>query len=86
MSSKPGAGQTLDHIFLQPRTVLQELKPQTHVAFAAPTMKQRLSDHFGIEATMNLQPAPTIAGVVRSVLVNSPVAADLKQVTYVRGE
>jgi endonuclease/exonuclease/phosphatase family metal-dependent hydrolase len=71
MSTKPGLGETLDHIFIRPRTVLQELKPQTHVAFAAPTLEQRLSDHFGIEATVNLTPVPSLAGVARSMLPSS---------------
>ena len=82
MSKKPGTGQTLDHIFVHPRTVLQELRPQTHVAFAASTLEQRLSDHFGIEATMNLTPAPSLAGVARSVLASSPmVSSDSDQFT-----
>jgi hypothetical protein len=68
------------------------LKPQTHVAFASPTLEQRLSDHFGIEATVNLTPAPSLAGVARSVLASSPInAADSDQftsepLTYAGGE
>jgi endonuclease/exonuclease/phosphatase family metal-dependent hydrolase len=92
MSKKSGTGQTLDHIFIRPRTILQELKPQTHMAFAAQTLEQRLSDHFGIEATVNLTPAPSVAGVARSMRHDSSMNVaesdqfNFDQVTFAAGE
>ena len=49
LSAEPGAGQTLDYIFLRERTRFWACGV-LRVAFAAREPDQRLSDHFGIEA------------------------------------
>jgi hypothetical protein len=53
LSVEPGAGQTLDYIFVRGRTAFQGLEVP-HLVFAAASPAQRLSDHFGIEAVVNL--------------------------------
>ncbi len=62
LSSKPGKGETIDYIFIKARTPLEDLRAVPHLTFTAPTRQQRLSDHFGIEAVVNLSPAPSLAG------------------------
>jgi endonuclease/exonuclease/phosphatase family metal-dependent hydrolase len=63
-AGKPGKGQTIDYIFIKARTPLEDLRAVPHVAFTALTRQQRLSDHLGIEAVVNLcpVPAPGLAG------------------------
>ncbi len=63
LSSKPGAGQTLDYIFVRPRVPLEELRAVPQVAFFARNRRDRLSDHFGIEAEVNLSPATALADI-----------------------
>jgi endonuclease/exonuclease/phosphatase family metal-dependent hydrolase len=63
LSARPGAGKTIDYIFVRPRTACQTSQSVPHVAFTAPPLKQRLSDHLGIEAVVNLNPSSSLAGV-----------------------
>jgi endonuclease/exonuclease/phosphatase family metal-dependent hydrolase len=83
LSAKPGAGQTLDYIFIRSRGLFQDLQAAPHVAFTAASRAQRLSDHFGIESTVHLSPRPILAGAVgpldevsnfKSQISNSSVA------------
>ncbi len=64
LSAKPGAGKTIDYVFIRERTVFQSLEAVPHVAFAAVNPQQRLSDHLGIEAMLNLRPALSLARAV----------------------
>jgi endonuclease/exonuclease/phosphatase family metal-dependent hydrolase len=73
LSSKPGVGQTIDYIFVCGRATFQNLQAVPHVAFTAPSMAQRLSDHLGIEAEVNLTPAPSTARVADSRLEGYPL-------------
>jgi endonuclease/exonuclease/phosphatase family metal-dependent hydrolase len=56
LSRETGVGQTLDHIFIRARRPFLELRATPSVAFAAASQEHRLSDHFGIEARVNLGP------------------------------
>jgi endonuclease/exonuclease/phosphatase family metal-dependent hydrolase len=71
LSAKPGAGQTIDYIFIRERTIIQRQQAIPHVAFAAASLKQRLSDHLGIEAVVDLSPAHGLAGAVGLLLESS---------------
>jgi len=73
LSAKPSAGKTIDYVFIRPRATCQTLQPAPHVAFAAPPLKQRLSDHLGIEAVVNLSPASSLAGVAGPLPEGSPL-------------
>jgi endonuclease/exonuclease/phosphatase family metal-dependent hydrolase len=65
LSVKPGAGQTLDHIFIRGKRAFQVVSAVPHVAFSAPSLEERLSDHFGIEAALYLSDAPpALAGAL----------------------
>jgi endonuclease/exonuclease/phosphatase family metal-dependent hydrolase len=64
LSAKRSAGRTIDYIFIRDRTPCQDVQGGQHVAFTAATMEQRLSDHFGIEAVVNLSPAPSLTGAI----------------------
>jgi endonuclease/exonuclease/phosphatase family metal-dependent hydrolase len=76
LSAKPGAGQTIDYIFIRECTPYRDVQASQHVAFTAPSRKQRLSDHLGIEAVVNLSPAPSLAGPVSPLLESSPTPSD----------
>jgi len=73
LSARPDAGQTLDYIFLRPRTRLQIHQADTQVTFTASSLKQRLSDHLGLETTVSLTcgPPPSLAKAAGSK-VESP--------------
>ena len=68
LSAKPGAGRTIDYIFIRERIPCQEVQAGQHVAFTAVSLKQRLSDHLGIEAEVNLSPALSLTGQLSPVL------------------
>lgn len=72
LSAKPGAGETIDHIFVRERSAFQNLRAIPRVAFAAATLKQRLSDHLGIEAVVNLSPPASLAGPIRPPVETPP--------------
>ncbi len=61
LSQKPGGGKTLDYIFIRSKTPLQQVQTDAHVAFAPSNLKERLSDHFGIEAVLSLNPVIAVA-------------------------
>jgi endonuclease/exonuclease/phosphatase family metal-dependent hydrolase len=87
LSAKPGAGRTLDYIFARGRTAHPVPEALPCVAFTAPTSAQRLSDHFGIEAEMNLNLAPNVTAIGRPHFYGppSPVIAARGNV-YVDGQ
>ena len=66
LSAKSGAGEMIDYIFIRKRTAFQELGAVSRAVFAAASVEQRLSDHLGIEAVVNLSPAPSLVGGVGS--------------------
>jgi endonuclease/exonuclease/phosphatase family metal-dependent hydrolase len=66
MSAKPGAGQTLDYIFVRTRASFQNPQAVPRVAFAA-SLDQRLSDHLGIEVLVDLSPGASLARGIRPV-------------------
>jgi len=63
LCAKPGAGRTLDYIFVRARTPLPLPKATSQAVFTAPDLRQRLSDHFGVEAVVILNPVSRLAGV-----------------------
>jgi endonuclease/exonuclease/phosphatase family metal-dependent hydrolase len=69
LSSKPGAGQTLDYIFVRPRVTLEKMDAVPQVAFCTLNPRERLSDHFGIEAVVSLGLTPVIARQPASMAV-----------------
>ena len=70
LSAKTGAGQTLDYIFVRPRVALEKMDAVPHVAFYARNPRERLSDHFGIEAVVSLGPTPVIASLPAPISVS----------------
>ncbi len=64
LSAKRGAGRTIDYIFIRERTPYQDLQAGQRVVFTAASLKQRLSDHLGIEAVVTLSPPSSLAGPV----------------------
>jgi endonuclease/exonuclease/phosphatase family metal-dependent hydrolase len=87
LSGKPGAGETLDHIFVSRRAPFQSVRASPQVAFSAVRREDRLSDHFGIEAVLNLSAAPRLAGAIGPVF-NSPVVLNVvsEHRTYAAGD
>jgi endonuclease/exonuclease/phosphatase family metal-dependent hydrolase len=75
LSQKAEAGRTFDYIFIRTHAPLQQIRADTHVAFTAPSAKERLSDHFGIEATVNLLSPLAVAGLDSAPFVGPPVQA-----------
>ena len=71
LSAKRCAGQTIDHIFIRKRTTFQNLQAVPRVAFATTSLAERLSDHLGIEAVVNLRPAPIPATGMVNLLPDS---------------
>jgi endonuclease/exonuclease/phosphatase family metal-dependent hydrolase len=72
LSAKPGAGQTIDYIFLRPRIPCPTPQAAPCVVFTAPGLQQRLSDHLGIEAVVNLTPASSLTDVAGTQPESSP--------------
>lgn len=64
LSSKPGAGQTLDYIFVHRRAGVQRLQAAPRVAFTAAQKRQRLSDHLAVESVVNFNCRRDLAGRV----------------------
>ena len=64
LSREAGAGQTLDYIFIRARRPLLELRATPCVAFAATSQEHRLSDHFGIQARVDLSPVASLSEAV----------------------
>ena len=62
LSKEADAGQTIDYIFLRERASFANVTATEKVAFTNPVTQQRLSDHLGIEATLNLNPDTGVAG------------------------
>jgi hypothetical protein len=65
LSAKPGAGQTLDYIFVREHQVLQSVEAFARVAFTGSSPAQQLSDHLGLEAVVKLSPSVGLAGLNR---------------------
>jgi endonuclease/exonuclease/phosphatase family metal-dependent hydrolase len=73
LSAKPGAGQTIDYVFIRESTSCQTVQAAAHVAFAAAALEQRLSDHLGIEAVVNLSPRSSRTDMVGPLFEGSPL-------------
>jgi hypothetical protein len=87
LSAKPGAGQTLDYIFVRHRAGLQTLRAVPRPVFASANLKQRLSDHLGIEAIVNLGPGPSVAGMGEPLFENSVFpAVTTAETVYASGD
>jgi endonuclease/exonuclease/phosphatase family metal-dependent hydrolase len=65
LSAKPGAGQTLDYIFVREHQVLQSVEAFARVAFTGSSPARQLSDHLGLEAVVKLSPSVGLAGLNR---------------------
>jgi len=63
MSAKPGAGQTLDYIFIRQKPALQSVEAFAQVAFAEPSPALQLSDHLGLEAVVKLSIDAALVGL-----------------------
>ena len=59
---REGRAAMIDYIFVRERAVFQSLQASQHAAFKDQDLKQRLSDHLGIEATVELGPCSNFAG------------------------
>ena len=87
LSSKPRAGETIDYVFIRPRTTCETPQAVARVAFTAPALEQRLSDHLGIEAEVNLSPAPILTGVIDPLPKSPPLrTVAARQTVYAGGE
>jgi len=73
--SAKSAGETLDYIFVKTRTSFQSAQGSLRVAFTAPSLDQRLSDHLGIEALVSLLPARRLARAQRPLNASSSLPA-----------
>ena len=69
LSSKSGAGQTLDYIFVRAHVTLEKMDAVPQVAFHTRNPQDRLSDHFGLEAVVRLNPARVTASHPASISV-----------------
>ena len=89
LSAKPGAGQTIDYIFIRESTTCQTVQAAAHVAFAAAALEQRLSDHLGIEVASIANEAfvcDNEAGNAQAfsmLLQNLAESANRKKVTFI---
>lgn len=52
LSTKPEAGKTLDHAFIRLGSAVEAVKASQRVEFTAERMKDRLSDHLGVETAL----------------------------------
>ena len=73
LSKEAGKGRTLDYIFVRARTAVPTLEAAPRVAFAAADRKQRLSDHLGIEAVLNLLPSANAMAALAEPASRAPV-------------
>jgi endonuclease/exonuclease/phosphatase family metal-dependent hydrolase len=85
LSVKPGAGQTLDYIFLRSCTTLQIRQVDTHVAFTASSLNQRLSDHLGLETSVSLTPGTSSADPPRLDFESLPLHTVLTETNHQKG-
>jgi endonuclease/exonuclease/phosphatase family metal-dependent hydrolase len=69
LCAKPGAGRTLDYIFVREKPALQSVEALTRVAFAGPSPAQRLSDHLGLDAVVKLNISATLVGLADGSLL-----------------
>ncbi len=76
LSSKPGAGQTLDYIFVRAGMPLQRWRAMPRVTFAPANLDQRLSDHLGLETVLIMTPGPDLTGAIET----RPKTAQLRAV------
>ena len=58
---KEGRPAMIDYIFVRERATFQSLQASQHPAFITGDLRQRLSDHLGIEATVDLGPCSSVA-------------------------
>lgn len=75
LSAKPGAGRTLDYIFVRGQEALQNPQAAPRAVFAAGSPDQRLSDHLGVEAVVDLSPGATLAGAFGPMVRSSALSA-----------
>ncbi|MCX6929744.1 MAG: endonuclease/exonuclease/phosphatase family protein, partial [Verrucomicrobia bacterium] len=73
LSAKPGAGQTIDYIFIRESASCQTVQAAAHVAFAAAALEHRLSDHLAIEAVVNLSLGSGQTGMVGPLFEGPPM-------------
>jgi len=73
LSAKPGAGQTLDYIFVREHQVQQSVEAFSRVAFTSPSPAQQLSDHLGLEAVVRFSPAAGLAGLDGPIFQPAPI-------------
>jgi endonuclease/exonuclease/phosphatase family metal-dependent hydrolase len=60
LSTRSGAGQTLDHAFIRIRTAVEGVKASPRAVFTAQRMKDRLSDHLGVEIALEFAISPRV--------------------------
>ena len=63
LSAKPGAGQTLDYIFVREHQAFQRAEGSARLAFTGPSPPQQLSDHLALEAVVKLSPGDGMVGL-----------------------
>lgn len=84
MASATWPRRSQEHGTSWPWASLQSLDAATRVAFTAPRPSQRRSDHFGLEALVNLSLAPALATAARPGLKPAATAEEGSRVAYAR--
>ena len=82
LSSKPGAGETLDYVFIHRRVDMQNLSAAARVAFTPASQKQRLSDHLAVESVVNFSPPKTLADTAGRETVSEAGGSNRSFVEY----
>ncbi len=73
LSAKPGAGQTLDYIFVREHQRLQSVEAFVHVAFTGHSPALQLSDHLALEAVVRLGPGAALVGLDKPPIPLAPI-------------
>jgi len=60
LSTKPGACQTLDHAFIRVLSDVERVNASARAMFTADRMKDRLSDHLGIQIALQFSLSPQV--------------------------
>jgi endonuclease/exonuclease/phosphatase family metal-dependent hydrolase len=76
LSSKPGAGETLDHAFIRILSSVEGVKASPRPIFTAESMKDRFSDHLGVEVALRLS-LSTHAGPGFDSLASGPAPTSM---------
>lgn len=75
LSTRSGAGQILDHAFIRILSAVEGVKASPRAVFTAQRMKDRLSDHLGVEIALQFALSPQPRGGFGSFASGPPPAS-----------